>query len=95
MTHLLPAQAARVLSDPKVSDETRRLVLGSYDGFLLATSDPEKRAKLKAVSFDAAADDPTYQELRRLSHEFRRGIRRLFFEEHPTLKRLIRDFGVF
>jgi hypothetical protein len=49
----------------------------------------------QAVRFEDAPADPTYDGLREASHTFREGVTRLFFDAHPKLPKLIRDFGVF
>jgi hypothetical protein len=63
--------------------------------FLHVLADPEARKKLEAVRFDDALDEPTYSGLRDVSQRFRLGVTRLFFDLHPKLPTLIRDFGVF
>lgn len=70
-------------------------IFSSYDQFLHALADPDARARLEAVRFEDALDDPTYAGLRDVSQRFRRGVTRLFFDVHPRLPTLIRDFGVF
>jgi len=47
------------------------------------------------VRFEGALDDTTYARLRDVSQQFRHGVTRLFFDVHPKLPKLIRDFGVF
>jgi hypothetical protein len=70
-------------------------IFTSYDAFLQVLADPESRKRLEAVRFEDAPTDPTYDSLRETSHTFREGVTRLFFDVHPKLPRLIRDFGVF
>lgn len=76
-------------------DDIARAIFTSYDAFVQVLADPESRKKLEAVRFEDAAHDPTYDGLREVSHAFRGGVTRLFFDVHPKLPRLIRDFGVF
>ncbi|MEA2236642.1 MAG: hypothetical protein QOC81_1366 [Thermoanaerobaculia bacterium] len=76
-------------------DSVAEAIFSSYDHFLNVLSDPDSRRKLEAVRFDDALDDPTYADLREASHRFREGVTRLFFDTHPKLPQLIRDFGVF
>jgi hypothetical protein len=76
-------------------DDVANDIFSSYDRFLNVLADSEARAKLEAVRFEDALDEPTYSELRDVSQRFRHGITRLFFDVHPKLKMLIRDFGVF
>jgi predicted nucleotidyltransferase len=70
-------------------------IFSSYDQFLDVVANPEARAKLESIRFEDALDDPTYSGLRDVSQRFRRGITRLFFDAHPKLPMLSRDFGVF
>ena len=70
-------------------------LFSSYDRFLGVLADPEARARLEAVDFENALDEPAYAGLRDVSQRFRRGVTGLFFDVHPKLKTLIRDFGVF
>jgi hypothetical protein len=70
-------------------------IFSSYDQFLQVLADPDAREKLEAVRFEEAVDDPTYARLHDASQQFRRGVTRLFFDAHPKLPKLIRDFGVF
>lgn len=85
----------RAASHESVSDDVRKKIFGSYDQFLAIMSDPGKRDHLDGVAFSAASTDEVYDALRSLSHDFRDGMRRLFFDEHPVLKDLIRKYGVF
>ena len=85
---------ARVVLDAG-DDEIANDIFSSYDQFLDALANREARAKLEAVRFEEALDDPTYAGLRDVSQKFRLGVTRLFFDAHPRLKTLIRDFGVF
>ena len=72
-----------------------REIFSSYDEFLTVLANPDARAKLEAVRFEDALNDPSYAALRDASQSFRQGVTRLFFDAHPRLPRLIRDFGVF
>lgn len=76
-------------------DEVANDIFSTYDRFLGELANPEARAKLEAVRFEDALNDPTYAGLRDVSQQFRGGITRLFFDVHPKLPKLIRDFGVF
>jgi predicted nucleotidyltransferase len=70
-------------------------IFSSYDQFLSVLSDPDARQRLESVQFEHALGESTYAELRRASQRFREGVTRLFFDVHPRLPKLIRDFGVF
>ena len=77
--------------DPPVGD----LIFSAYDEFLAALANPEIRTKLESVRFEDAASDETYDALRNSSQQFRSGVNQLFFDAHPKLPKLIRQFGVF
>lgn len=87
----LLARVVLEAGDNDVADD----IFSSYDQFLQALSDQDARTKLEAVRFEDALADPTYAGLRDVSQRFRRGLTRLFFDVHPKLPLLIRDFGVF
>jgi hypothetical protein len=85
---------ARVVLDSEDND-IADAIFSSYDQFLRILADPDARKKLETVQFEHALDEPVYAELRRASQTFREGVTRLFFDVHPKLPKLIRDFGVF
>ncbi|MEA2416720.1 MAG: hypothetical protein QOI58_3377 [Thermoanaerobaculia bacterium] len=85
---------ARVVLECEDND-VAAAIFSSYDQFLGVLADPEARQRLKAVQFEHALDDSTYADLRRASQRFRDGVTRLFFDVHPKLRNLIREFGVF
>lgn len=87
----LLARIALEANDDDVADA----IFTSYDGFLAVLADPESRSRLEAVRFDHALDEPAYAGLRNISQRFRDGVTRLFFDAHPRLPSLIRDFGLF
>lgn len=76
-------------------DRLADAIFTSYDAFLQVLADDDARSKLEAVRFEDALTDSTYNGLRNVSHTFRDGVTRLFFDVHPKLKKLIREFGVF
>ncbi len=83
---------ARVLID---HPELAKRITGSYDRFLAAIDDEQIRKQLENLDFSDAANTSVYNQLRDESHEFRFGINELFFDKHPKLTQLIRDYGVF
>jgi len=85
---------ARVVLETK-NDKIADLVFSSYDHFLDVLADPDSREQLQAVQFADATTDKTYDDLRETSRRFRDGVTQLFFDKHPKLPQLIRDFGVF
>jgi predicted nucleotidyltransferase len=86
---------ARVAAHEGVEAATARAIFDAYDEFLTALSDPATRKSLEAVPFAEAATDPSYDRLRCISAQYRDGINAMFFDQHPKLKRLIRQYGVF
>jgi hypothetical protein len=87
----LLARVVREVGDVAIADD----IFSSYNHFLATLADPAARASLESVQFDGAPDDPTYTELREASRRFRNGVTSLFFDEHPHLRNLIREYGVF
>lgn len=85
---------ARVVLDVEDND-VADAIFSSYDQFLGVLADPVARKRLEAVRFEDALDEPAYAGLRDASQRFREGVTRLFFDVHPKLPKLIRDFGVF
>ena len=87
----LLARVVLECNDDALADE----IFTSYDQFLGVLADPKARARLEVVRFEEALEEPAYAGLRDASQRFRSGITRLFFDAHPKLPKLIRDFGVF
>ncbi|HEX2833199.1 MAG TPA: nucleotidyltransferase domain-containing protein [Thermoanaerobaculia bacterium] len=75
--------------------EVAELIFSSYDEFLGVLANAESREKLEKVAFEEALAEPAYAGLREASKRFREGVTRLFFDAHPKLPSLIRQFGVF
>lgn len=86
---------ARIAASSSVTATTANDVFSAYDDFLAAISDKAVRAELEGVEFDQARDNEAFDRLRESSKRFRAGIDAIFFDQHPVLKRLIRDYGVF
>lgn len=76
-------------------DDVADAIFSSYDQFLGVLANAGAREKLEAVRFEEALREPAYAGLRDASQRFRNGITRLFFDAHPKLPQLIRDYGVF
>ena len=58
----------------KVQTETCKKLFNSYDQFLAILDDEKRREDLKQLPRDLAATSTLFQEVRRLSHEFRDGL---------------------
>lgn len=87
----LLARAVRETDDNTIADR----IFSSYDHFLGVLADHDARARLESVQFTDATNDKTYDDLRESSREFRSGVTELFFDKHPQLPGLVREFGVF
>jgi hypothetical protein len=70
-------------------------IFSSYDHFLGVLAHPEARKQLESVRFEDATTNKTYDDLRETSRRFRTAVNALFFDKHPRLPGLIREFGVF
>lgn len=70
-------------------------VLGAYDAFLGELADEDSRKRLEGLLPGQQEDDPIYQRLRRLSHQFRDGLLDLFFDDASGLLELTKVYGVF
>lgn len=70
-------------------------LIETYDTFLAALADPDKRKHLGELEFDSAADDPLYRELRSASSRFSKGLVRLFFDSDRQLTELTKTFAMF
>ncbi len=85
---------ARVVLE-RGSDETASGIFTSYNSFLEALGNDKVRDELENIAFHEASENSTYDGLRELSKTFRSSVNTFFFDEHPQLKKLIRDYGVF
>jgi len=56
---------------------------------------PDLFHSIKPADLCRASLELLYAGLREASHQFREGVTRLFFDVHPKLPGLIRQFGVF
>lgn len=86
---------AKVALQGNVQPSTSKQIFAAYDAFLFRMSEQESRERLDSLPFKDAENDPVYSELRERSRQFRTGLESLFFDEHPQLKNLVRQFGVF
>lgn len=74
-----------------------RKLFTSYDSFLALLNDDTKRDRLNKLRHDEIAEDPVYQEVRRLGHDFQEALDEVFFAPTtaPDLYRLTQTYGVF
>jgi predicted nucleotidyltransferase len=70
-------------------------ILNSYDQFLGTIADDDKRVHLENLLPSEQDEDPLYQDLRQLTHQFRDGVLDLFFDAKSGLAELTRIYGVF
>ena len=93
-TRLSPLdKLARVLC--RHEPELGSRIFGPYNAFLAALDDEGRRTALEKVGFDDANRSDEFEVLRKESQVFRKAVNELFFDRDESLKRLIRDFGVF
>lgn len=76
-------------------DSASRQVFGSYDEFLGLLASPETRERLEAITEDQAESDETFERARSLSHTFRDGLLKIFFDPASGLDELTKNYGVF
>jgi hypothetical protein len=72
-----------------------RTLLTSYDEFLGVLNDGGIRDALAKLKFEDAAQDPTFDRLRKLSARFQIGLESLFFSSASPWCRLTMNHGVF
>jgi predicted nucleotidyltransferase len=85
------ADAAFAFAKP----ETAALLFDSYDRFLAMINDGEKRKQLSDMKAKEAQSSPLFREVRDISANFQKGLTHLFFDDHPKLTELTREYGVF
>jgi predicted nucleotidyltransferase len=69
-------------------------IMDSYDAFLGLLADPGRREHLKNLKFEEVGRDAPFEQVRRISHSFQRGLTSLFFGDE-SLRDLIVKYGVF
>jgi hypothetical protein len=88
-------QLAEVALRPSIQGETARKLFDSYDAFLGVLASKADRDHLKGLSFDDLGKSELFRHVSHLTANFQSGLDQLFFEEDDTLKKLIREYGVF
>jgi hypothetical protein len=76
-------------------DEAAGQILGSYNDFLGILADKQQRDSLEALAESTAEMDEVYQRARKLSHTFRDGLLKLFFDSQSEMDELTKNYGVF
>ena len=72
-----------------------RELLTAYDGFLGILADSRKREHLEELSEDQYEKDEHFQEARLISHKFRDGLLKVFFDERSGLFDLTKNYAIF
>lgn len=67
--------------------------MNAYDEFLAALGDPERRARLMAVTRETVAESEDFAYVRKLAKTFDAGLGALLFE--TDLEPLVREVGIF
>jgi predicted nucleotidyltransferase len=94
------AHAALVLAD-RDSAKTDAILtsaakaLTAYERFIALLSDKERRDHLDKLPIESMDSDSLFSEGRSMSHDFRDGVDKFFFEGPPGLAKLTRHYGVF
>jgi hypothetical protein len=79
-----PLEFLAAFVDAFVSDSSKRQTIsrrlfGTYNAWLTLLGDDAKRKRLESLGHDQAASDAEFQEIRRMSAEFSKGLQLLFF----------------
>ena len=86
---------ASVVFQRKVSKKATEYLFDSYNQFLATLDNPESRARLKALTYEAAREDELFNNLRKASRSYQEGLRLLFFETDDELRRLAQIYAIF
>ncbi len=87
---------AEVCLRTTIRPETAIALFDTYDRFLGALNDPERRDALKRCRQDELGNSTIFRDLSRLARRFQdEGVNHLFFEDDPLLRTLIIAYGVF
>ncbi len=87
---------AEVCLRPDVRPETALALFDTYDAFLGALNDPDRRDALKRCQQDDLGNSDVFRDMSRLARRFQGdGVKRLFFGDDPLLRDLTVDYGVF
>jgi hypothetical protein len=86
---------AGVLLQFEYLDQAAREILGSYNEFLGILANSEFRNRLEDLTEEEAEGNELYQRARRLTHTFRDGLLKFFFDEKSPMDDLTKNYGVF
>jgi predicted nucleotidyltransferase len=86
--------AGAFLRFPHLSFAAER-IFGAYDEFLAVLTDDDNRRHLQMLTEEEAEHDEVYRGARELTHAFRDGLLRLFFDQQSGMAELTRNYGVF
>ena len=97
--HYLDRPPLEILADElllgNVQAETCKKLFNSYDRFLAILDDENMRDELKRLPRDLAATSTLFQDVRKLSHEFRDGLLEWLFRRDTAIFALVKDYGLF
>jgi len=86
--------ATTLLAFPHL-DATARKIFDSYDRFLGMLSEKKTREYLDDLPVDPSPQDATWDDARRITHEFRDALLDMFFDKQSRLYELTKMYGVF
>lgn len=86
--------AGTVLEKPSLAAAAKK-IFSAYDEFIGILADEVSRKRLDDLTESEADEDALYQRARRLSHDFRDGLRDFFFDSESGLEELTKNYGVF
>jgi predicted nucleotidyltransferase len=75
--------------------ETAIEIFDAYSQFLDLMNDGDKRAHLEKLKSAEAKSDRIFQDVRKISNQFQRGLTKLFFSENAKLGELTTKYGLF
>ena len=86
--------ATTLLAFPHLDGTAHRL-FDAYDRFLGMLAEKETRYYLEDLPLDPRPQEATWDEARRITHEFRDALLEMFFDEQSRLYDLTKMYGVF
>jgi hypothetical protein len=77
------------------TEQAANNILLSYDQFLAMLDDPNQRDHLKKLQLHKAAEDETFDKVRRMSDRFEDGLNSFFWDGPPAVAKLSRKYTLF